>query len=73
MTLPQTLPPARLDPTRPEAHPAHLYELALLRLDDETFKRARPDTARHLEPNQPAKTGVKWIDEQEARRYESRG
>lgn len=70
-----TLPrpnPCHLDPTRAEAHPAQLYELALLALDDETFKRARPEQARTLEADTPASTGVAWIDEQEAARYGAR-
>lgn len=45
----------------------------MLDLDDETFKRARPDTARELEADKPALTGVAWIDLQEAARYGSRG
>lgn len=45
----------------------------MLDLDDETFKRARPDTARELEADKPALTGVTWIDEQEAARYGPRG
>lgn len=72
-TRPRQVKPCPLDPTRAEAHPAQLYELALLDLDDETFKRARPDTARELEADKPALTGVTWIDEQEAARYGPRG
>ena len=58
-----------LDPTIPNAHPAHVFEACLLRMSDEDFRRCRPEHLDIIESDKPFKTGVKWIDEQEKRLY----
>jgi hypothetical protein len=68
---PPALEPCPLDPTRPNAHPAQVLELALLSLDEDAFNAARPTQHDTLQADAPAKTGVAWIDEQEAARYGS--
>ena len=65
------LEPCPLDPTRPNAHPAAVLELALLELDEDAFKAARPAHLDTLTADAPAQTGVSWIDEQERARYGS--
>lgn len=66
------LEPCLLDPTRPNLHPAQLLERDLLTLTDEQFTQAAPDRARQLESDQPAQTGVAWIDELERELYKER-
>jgi len=69
---PLPLEPCPLDPTRPNLHPAQLLERDLLTLTDEQFNQLAPDHARQLESDQPAQTGVAWIDELERELYKER-
>lgn len=48
-----------------------LIEYALSVASDETFQSARPRHLDQLKPGAAAKTGIPWIDEQEALRYGS--
>jgi hypothetical protein len=61
--------PCPLDPTRPNAHPASVIERGLMELSEEAFNAAQPAECAKIKADQPALTGVAWIDEQERARY----
>lgn len=63
----------RYDPAKAQAHPAHVLEIALLGLDDETFNKLQPEHSFLFRQDQPVKTGVKWIDEAEQELFEGEG
>lgn len=63
------LDPCPLDPNRSNLHPALLLERDLLTLEDQAFQDLAPAHAQKLHDNQPAKTGIDWIDELERRLY----
>ena len=46
-----------------------MLERWLLELSDQAFMEVAPEHARQLKPDQPAQTGVKWIDELERQIY----
>lgn len=66
LLTPPPLERSSLDPLRYRAHPATVYEHVLLSLDEEQFRAQKP---AELTPDQPAQTGVAWIDELERALY----
>ena len=63
------LAPCALDLNRSNLHPALLLERDLLTLEDQAFQDLAPAHAQKLHDNQPAQTGIDWIDELERRLY----
>jgi hypothetical protein len=68
---PPPLEPSEIDPTRFKAHPAQIYEHVLLTLDEDQFRALAPEEDQ-LKADQPAETGIAWIDELERKLYEKR-
>jgi len=66
------LSPCELNLIIPNAHPASVLERVLLEMSDEEFTKARPEHLNKLTADQPAKTGVKWIDEAEQQLFKGR-
>lgn len=46
-----------------------MLEIALLELDEETFNKLQPEHSFMFKENQPASTGVSWIDEAEKKLF----
>jgi len=58
-----------LDPNRSNLHLALLLERDLLMLEDQAFQELAPAHASKLNDDQPAQTGIDWIDELERKLY----